>query len=75
MISDFAARDSAGRIGTMLPDAGVSVAARLLAMVFTWRERARQRRQLCALEDRMLKDIGLTRVDVEREAGKNFWVR
>jgi len=38
-----------------------------------WRERARQRRQLECLNDRMLRDIGLTRADVLAEASKPFW--
>lgn len=38
-----------------------------------WSERRRQRRQLRRLGDRILKDIGLSRADVEREAGKPFW--
>jgi uncharacterized protein YjiS (DUF1127 family) len=41
----------------------------------TWLERVRERRQLHALDDRMLKDIGLTRADVEYEAQKRFWMR
>ena len=35
--------------------------------------RARQRRDLAALSDHNLRDIGLTRVDVEIETGKPFW--
>ena len=35
--------------------------------------RARQRRDLAALSDHSLRDIGLSRVDVELEAGKPFW--
>jgi uncharacterized protein YjiS (DUF1127 family) len=38
-----------------------------------WLERARQRRQLQQLGDHMLKDIGLSRADVEAEASKPFW--
>jgi uncharacterized protein YjiS (DUF1127 family) len=38
-----------------------------------WRELARQRRALLTLDDRMLKDIGITRVDAEYEAGRPFW--
>lgn len=33
----------------------------------------RQRRALEALDDRMLKDIGLTRCDVDAEAARPFW--
>jgi uncharacterized protein YjiS (DUF1127 family) len=35
--------------------------------------RARQRRDLAALSDYHLRDIGLCRTDVEREIGKPFW--
>ncbi|MGH6954384.1 MAG: DUF1127 domain-containing protein [Alphaproteobacteria bacterium] len=41
--------------------------------IATWRRRARGRRQLEMLDDRMLHDIGLSRVDVWREARKPFW--
>ena len=36
-------------------------------------ERARQRRQLADLDDGLLKDIGLSRADVERECGRWPW--
>lgn len=36
-------------------------------------ERFRQRRALSQLDDRMLRDIGLTRLDVEQEITKPFW--
>jgi uncharacterized protein YjiS (DUF1127 family) len=42
-------------------------------LVLTWHERARQRRQLRSLGTHMLRDIGLSRADVEGEAGKPFW--
>lgn len=34
----------------------------------------RSRRALAVLDDRMLRDIGLSRVDAKREAEKPFWV-
>lgn len=34
-----------------------------------------QRRQLRRLDDRLLRDIGLDRYDVEREIRKPFWVK
>jgi uncharacterized protein YjiS (DUF1127 family) len=40
---------------------------------WTWRERGRQRRDLARLNDRLLRDIGLTRADVEGEIVKRFW--
>ena len=41
--------------------------------LLTWLDRARQRRHLRTLSDHMLRDIGLSRTDVESEAGKPFW--
>ena len=38
-----------------------------------WHERARQRRALTQLNDRMLADIGLSRADVDGEVRKPFW--
>jgi uncharacterized protein YjiS (DUF1127 family) len=35
--------------------------------------RARQRRDLAALSDHSLRDIGLSRVDVESETAKPMW--
>ncbi len=34
---------------------------------------ARQRRQLLALDERTLKDIGISRIDALREANRHFW--
>ena len=36
----------------------------LITALLHWRDRARSRRQLLELDDRMLSDIGLTRCDV-----------
>lgn len=38
-----------------------------------WLERRRQRSTLRELDDRMLKDIGLTRAEAAQEAAKPFW--
>lgn len=38
-----------------------------------WHALYRQRRQLAALSDDMLKDIGLSRADIETEATRPFW--
>ena len=34
---------------------------------------ARQRRQLLALDERKLKDVGISRIDALREANRQFW--
>lgn len=38
-----------------------------------WRHRIREREQLAGLDDRMLRDIGLTRGDAEFLINKPFW--
>ena len=48
-------------------------AAAVIEGVLAWVERARQRRHLGELSDHMLKDIGLSRADVEAEVAKPFW--
>jgi uncharacterized protein YjiS (DUF1127 family) len=49
------------------------VGDRVLATLREWRRRARDRAQLAELDDRMLKDIGLTRTDAEFLINKPFW--
>jgi uncharacterized protein YjiS (DUF1127 family) len=49
-------------------------AANVFTTIVEWQDRARQRRRLSELDDRMLKDIGLTRADVHREVEKPFWM-
>ena len=44
-----------------------------IELVLSWQEVARQRRALLALNEHMLKDIGITRADAEREASRPFW--
>jgi uncharacterized protein YjiS (DUF1127 family) len=38
-----------------------------------WQERVSQRRTLARLDDRLLRDMGLSRSDVEQEVSKPFW--
>jgi uncharacterized protein YjiS (DUF1127 family) len=46
---------------------------RLCAGLARCHARWRQRQALRALDDRLLRDIGLTRAEAEREARKPFW--
>lgn len=50
-----------------------AAAGRGLRLVEDWLEISRQRRHLAALDDRMLKDIGLSRATAEKEANRRFW--
>jgi len=38
-----------------------------------WRRRAESRRDLLDFDGHLLRDIGLTRMDVDREVNKPFW--
>ncbi len=41
--------------------------------LYRWHALAKERKALSQLNDRMLKDIGITRADVERESRRFFW--
>jgi uncharacterized protein YjiS (DUF1127 family) len=45
----------------------------LVDAILTWRERAQMRRRLMTLDDRLLKDIGVTRSEAHGEAEKPIW--
>ena len=62
----YGSERTSGRLVTGLGD--------ILAMVARWAERSAQRRHLLELEDYLLRDMGVTRADVEHEASKPFWV-
>ena len=74
-------------IGTKLGDAGSAGAksfralgkvrrifVKMLTILVIWQERAHQRTALSELNERMLKDIGVTNVDAFRESQKPFWL-
>lgn len=54
-----------------------SIAERILAAPFavlaTWGERLKQRASLAEMDDRMLKDIGVSRAAAQAEVEKPFW--
>ncbi len=58
------------------PGAGPIASGRFAGVfnrLLLWQERASQRQALSSLDDRMLRDIGVTRAEAERESGKPFW--
>ncbi len=50
-----------------------AAAVRIVEVLFEWQDRARQRRHLETFDEHLLKDLGMSRADVEREASKPFW--
>jgi uncharacterized protein YjiS (DUF1127 family) len=60
--------DASKRVATLL-----SAVRRMPHMVWAWIVRSESRRALSMLSDHMLRDIGLTHADVERELLKPFW--
>lgn len=63
-----------GRYG-QVPGAGPQVfwPSRIVANVRRWLDLRRERHALGLLDDRMLKDIGVGRIDALREIEKPFW--
>jgi len=47
----------------------------VVAVMREWYRRSRERTQLASLDDRMLRDIGVTRGEVLAEINKPFWRR
>jgi uncharacterized protein YjiS (DUF1127 family) len=53
--------------------AGAGIVTRLLDQLMTRLDHARQRRHLGELDDRLLRDIGLSRAEVDHEMSRPFW--
>lgn len=47
---------------------------RAVQRVLHWHELARQRRELATMSDEALKDIGLSRADIQQEVERPFWM-
>ncbi len=60
-----------GRIG-FVP--GVNrFATALVEQLYAWQDRVQQRTHLATIEDHLLKDMGISRADADRESAKPFW--
>jgi uncharacterized protein YjiS (DUF1127 family) len=53
---------------------GLSSWERVMRRLGEWQRRSRSRQELESLSDATLRDIGITRCDVHREANKPFWM-
>ena len=50
-----------------------SALSHTMQVLLDWQQRQASRRQLLSFDERALKDIGVSRADAVREAGKLFW--
>ena len=48
-------------------------ANKALTKILFWGKIIRQRKQLSKMDDYLLKDIGISRVEADREAKRKFW--
>ena len=63
-----------GRLSqSVVPSRLARVGETLLSTLRLWRSRFNDRREFPVLEERELRDLGLSRWDVERELAKPFW--
>ena len=60
-------------LGLSICEIAVALAVHGALKVIVWQERARERNRLAAMDDRMLRDIGLSRSDIAQETSKAFW--
>jgi uncharacterized protein YjiS (DUF1127 family) len=67
------ARGTAPGVGARVLRRSFDALRRTIAMLREWRWRARSRAELARFDDRMLRDIGITRVDALYEINKPFW--
>jgi len=67
-----AASHVAARHRTALDDLS-DAAQSFFSTLRLWRRRVRERDQLSRLDDRMLKDIGITRAEALQLSDKPFW--
>jgi uncharacterized protein YjiS (DUF1127 family) len=66
---------SAGRVAPIEYASGARRAiGAIVEGLLLWHDRAAERHALRNLDDLALKDMGLSRADVEREARKPFWL-
>lgn len=63
----------AGYLALWVGELTVALVWHATVRLVTWQERARERRRLAALDDHLLRDMGLSRSQVDFESRKQFW--
>lgn len=67
-------RGAATKTANARSQTGLAAIVRHAAETLTkWQDRTNGRHALLKLDDRMLRDIGISRADAAREADKPFW--
>jgi uncharacterized protein YjiS (DUF1127 family) len=51
----------------------LAIARSMLMLVTAWRQNSRDQRQLAAMSDRELEDIGVCRAEVADRISRSFW--
>lgn len=64
-----------GRVIDRVVAVSAKGAAGLVIMLLDWQRDMRERAHLATLPNEILKDVGLTRADVEAELRKPLWLR
>jgi len=62
-----------GAQGWINPPASTEPQGGIVVMLQQWLQRLRTRVDIRELDDHLLKDVGLTRLDIEAECRKHFW--
>ena len=71
--SEFNNSNQSERRWPVVQDGVMSVLRAAANAVYRWTQRARQRKHLAQLDDRLLKDVGITPLAAAEEAKKPFW--
>ncbi len=56
-----------------MPSASAGVSGWLAAAFRRWRDRAAERQELALMDERALRDVRLTRWEVQQELARPFW--
>lgn len=62
-----------GLLALWIGEMAVVLVFRAAVALVTWQGRIRERRQLASMDDRLLRDIGVSRSEVHAETIKPFW--